>query len=54
MLVADGKTNDEIGIVLGISGKTAQHTVARAYRKIGVSSRVGATVWLAQRGLLGT
>src|SRR5262245_19169114 len=37
LLVARGKTNKEIGSALGISGKTAQHHVARAYRKIGVS-----------------
>jgi DNA-binding CsgD family transcriptional regulator len=53
LLVAEGKTNEEIGLLLGISGKTAQHHVARIYRKIGVSSRVGATMWLAERGLVG-
>jgi DNA-binding CsgD family transcriptional regulator len=53
LLVADGKTNGEIGGVLGISGKTAQHHVANAFRKIGVSSRVAATVWLARRGFIG-
>jgi DNA-binding CsgD family transcriptional regulator len=53
LLIAHGKTNDEIGAALGISGKTAQHTVARAYRKIGVSGRVGAAMWLAERGVVG-
>jgi DNA-binding CsgD family transcriptional regulator len=53
LLVAEGKTNAEIGDILGISGKTVQHHVARAYRKIGVSGRVGAAMWLAQRGLVG-
>lgn len=53
LLVAEGKTNPEIGDLLGISAKTVQHHVARAYRKIGVSSRVGAAVWLARRGLVG-
>jgi DNA-binding CsgD family transcriptional regulator len=53
MLVAEGKTNEEIGIVLGISGKTVQHHVARAYRKIDVTGRVGAAMWLAQRGMVG-
>ena len=53
LLVAHGKTNEEIGGELGISKKTAQHHVAHAYRKIGVSSRVSATVWLAERGLVG-
>jgi DNA-binding CsgD family transcriptional regulator len=53
LLVAEGKTNDEIGLMLGISGKTAQHHVAKVYRKIAVSNRVGATVWLAERGFIG-
>jgi DNA-binding CsgD family transcriptional regulator len=53
LLAAHGKTNEEIGSVLGISRKTAQHHLANTYRKIGVSGRVGATVWLAERGLIG-
>jgi DNA-binding CsgD family transcriptional regulator len=52
-LVAFGKTNDEIGLVLGISGKTVKHHVAHAYGKLGVSGRVGAAMWLAERGLVG-
>jgi DNA-binding CsgD family transcriptional regulator len=51
-LVAHGKTNDEIGMILGISGKTAQHHLARAYRKLGVFSRVGAALWLAEHNLI--
>jgi DNA-binding CsgD family transcriptional regulator len=53
MLVAEGKTNEEIGIVLGISGKTVQHHVARAYRKLDVTGRVGAALWLARNGMVG-
>ena len=53
LLLAHGKTNEEIGAALGISPKTAQHSVARAYRKIGVSGRVDAALWLAERGLVG-
>jgi len=53
LLIAEGKTNEEIGIVLGISGKTVQHHVAHAYRKMDVSGRVGAVMWLAQRGMVG-
>jgi DNA-binding CsgD family transcriptional regulator len=53
LLVAKGKTNEEIGLVLGISGKTVQHHVARTYRKIDVTGRVGAAMWLAERGLVG-
>lgn len=52
-LLAEGKTNPEIGDVLGISAKTVQHHVARAYRKIGVTGRVEAAMWLARRGLVG-
>jgi DNA-binding CsgD family transcriptional regulator len=53
LLVAHGKTNEEIGMVLGISGKTVQHHLARIYRKIDVTSRVTAALWLAERGLVG-
>lgn len=53
LLIARGKTNEQIGAALGISPKTAQHHVARAYRRIGVSGRVNAALWLAQRGLIG-
>jgi DNA-binding CsgD family transcriptional regulator len=49
-LVAVGRTNEEIGDALGISKKTAQHHVAHVYRKLGVSGRVGATVWLMEHG----
>jgi DNA-binding CsgD family transcriptional regulator len=52
-LVALGRTNEEIGTALGISPKTAQHHAAHIYRKLGVSGRVGATVWLMENGMLG-
>ena len=51
--LALGRTNEEIGAALGISIKTAQHHVAHVYRKLGVSGRVEATVWLMGRGLVG-
>lgn len=51
-LVADGRTNEEIGAMLGISRKTAQHHIAHAYRKLGVTGRVTATVWLMEHGML--
>ena len=53
LLIARGKTNDEIGAELGVSAKTAQHHAARVYRKIGVSGRVGAALWLAKQHLSG-
>jgi DNA-binding CsgD family transcriptional regulator len=52
-LVANGRTNAEIGDLLGISKKTAQHHVAHAYGKLGLSGRVTATLWLMEHGLLG-
>jgi len=52
-LVAFGRTNEQIGAELGISKKTAQHHVAHACRKIQVTGRVGAVLWLAERGLVG-
>jgi DNA-binding CsgD family transcriptional regulator len=52
-LVGTGKTNREIAAVLQISQKTVQHHVAHAYDKAGIYSRAGATLWLAERGLIG-
>lgn len=52
-LVGVGKTNREIAFILRISEKTVQHHVAHAYDKLGIYSRAGATLWLAERGLLG-
>lgn len=52
-LVGAGKTNREIAALLSISQKTVQHHVAHAYDKVGIYSRAGATLWLAERGLIG-
>jgi len=52
-LIAKGKTNKEIGGVLGISARTVQVHASRAYDKIGAYNRAGATSWLAEhRGRL--
>lgn len=51
--VARGKTNKEIGIILGISPKTVQHHVAHVYDKIGVSSRAGAAIYAMEQRLIG-
>jgi DNA-binding CsgD family transcriptional regulator len=52
-LIAKGKTNKEIGCVLGISARTVQVHASRAYDKIGAYNRAGATLWLAEhRGRL--
>jgi DNA-binding CsgD family transcriptional regulator len=52
-LIAKGKTNKEIGCVLGISARTVQVHASSAYDKIGAYNRAGATLWLAEhRGRL--
>ena len=48
-LIAKGKTNKEIGGVLGISARTVQVHASRTYDKIGACNRAGATLWLAER-----
>ena len=44
-LVAEGKTNAEIGAELFISAGTAKTHVANIQRKLGVRNRVGIAVW---------
>jgi HD-GYP domain-containing protein (c-di-GMP phosphodiesterase class II) len=51
-LVARGKSNREIGTLLGISARTVQNHVANLYDKVGVYSRAGATLYAVERGLL--
>lgn len=50
--VARGKTNKEIGIILGISPRTVQTHVARVYAKVGVYSRAGAALYAMENALL--
>jgi len=40
--LCQGKTNDEIGLILGIAGRTAETHALRIYPKIGVENRYGA------------
>lgn len=40
--LCQGKTNDEIGTILGIAGRTAETHALRIYPKIGVENRYGA------------
>lgn len=50
--VARGKTNREIGTLLGVSPRTVQVHVAHLYDKLGVESRAGAALFAATSGLL--
>lgn len=51
-LVVDGKTNDQIGISLGISVKTVENHLHAIFRKMGVISRVEAAVMAVRESLL--
>jgi HD-GYP domain-containing protein (c-di-GMP phosphodiesterase class II) len=51
-LLARGFATKQCARALGISVKTADHHVQHAYRKAGVSSRAGATLFAMQHGLV--
>lgn len=51
-LVARGASNKEIAAALVISEKTARNHVERTYAKIGVSNRIGASMYALQQGLI--
>ena len=50
-LVATGASNKEIAAALVISEKTARNHVERTYAKIGVSNRIGASMYALEHGL---
>jgi DNA-binding CsgD family transcriptional regulator len=50
--LAQGKTNPEIGLILGISSRTVQKHAERLYRKLGVETRLAAAMCLMERGSL--
>jgi DNA-binding CsgD family transcriptional regulator len=41
-LVAKGKTNPEVGSILGLSPRTVQHQLEAVFRKLGVETRTAA------------
>jgi DNA-binding NarL/FixJ family response regulator len=51
-LVIDGHTNQEIGLVLGISDKTVEKHLREVFTKLGVASRVEAAVYAVRQGLV--
>lgn len=51
-LVADGKTDGEIGLILHISCRTARFHIDNARRKFGVATRVQLIVKLLREGVL--
>jgi HD-GYP domain-containing protein (c-di-GMP phosphodiesterase class II) len=52
-LVARGATNKDVAAALVISEKTARNHVERTYAKIGVSNRIGASMYALKHGLAG-
>jgi DNA-binding NarL/FixJ family response regulator len=50
--IAAGKTNQEIGLALGISYKTVEKHIDSIYMKLGVSSRVEAAVYAVRDHLV--
>ena len=51
-MVARGLQTKQVADELGISVKTADHHLQSAYRKIGVSTRAGATLFAMEHGLV--
>lgn len=47
--VASGKTNGEIGVILGISALTVKKHVERVFEKTGVHGRAAAAAWAVER-----
>jgi DNA-binding NarL/FixJ family response regulator len=51
-LLARGLQTKQVARALGISVKTADHHLQSAYRKMGVSTRAGATLFAMEHGLV--
>ncbi len=51
-LVAEGRSNREIGATLGITVRTAERHVSNIYTKIGIGSRAEAAAFAIRHGLL--
>jgi DNA-binding CsgD family transcriptional regulator len=50
--VAEGKTNEEIGMLLGLSPRTVSKHLEHIYDKLGVRTRTEAVRLVVERGLL--
>jgi DNA-binding NarL/FixJ family response regulator len=51
-VLARGLATKQAARQLGISAKTCDHHIQRLYRKLGVSTRAGATLYAVEHGLL--
>jgi HD-GYP domain-containing protein (c-di-GMP phosphodiesterase class II)/DNA-binding CsgD family transcriptional regulator len=52
-LIARGMATKQVARQLGISPKTCDHHIQHVYRKIGLSTRAGATLFALENGLVG-
>jgi DNA-binding CsgD family transcriptional regulator len=52
LLLAEGKTDAEIGIIFNLSAKTINYRVEEIKRKFGVGTRIQAVVTALRRGLI--
>jgi HD-GYP domain-containing protein (c-di-GMP phosphodiesterase class II) len=52
-LIARGMATKQVARQLGISPKTCDHHIQRLYRKTGLSTRAGATLYALEHGLMG-
>ena len=52
-LIARGMATKQVARQLGISPKTCDHHIQRMYRKTGLSTRAGATLFALEHGLIG-
>jgi DNA-binding CsgD family transcriptional regulator len=51
-LVAEGLTNRQIGLRLGLSHHTVDNHLRRLFDKVGVTSRTGLAMWSVNRGVV--
>jgi len=51
VLVGEGRSNSEIAAALWLSEKTVEKYVGRILEKLGVNTRVEATIWAVQGNL---
>ena len=51
-LIARGMATKQVARQLGISPKTCDHHIQRLYRKPGLSTRAGATLFALEHGLI--
>ncbi len=51
-MVAQGRTNREIGRRLGVAERTARTHVSNILTKLGLSSRTQAAMWAGREGLV--